>query len=80
MRLRLKIGALARERNMSEHDLWKSTGLARNTVRALMRGVNTRVDLVVLEKIAAALGVRPIELFEEVEGQPGQKRPTRKAA
>lgn len=80
MQLRLKIGALARERGLSEYDLWKSTGLARNTVRALMRGVNTRVDLVVLEKIAAALSVRPLELFEEIEGQPGQRKPTRKAA
>jgi DNA-binding Xre family transcriptional regulator len=80
MYLRLRIGTLARERNISEHDLWKSTGLARNTVRSLMRGVNTRVDLIVLERIATALGVRPLELFEEVEGQPGQRKPTRKAA
>lgn len=80
MQLRIKIGALMKERGMSEKDMHDKTGLARNTVRALMRGSVARVDLVTLEKIAVALGVRPLELFEEVEGQPGQRKPRQKAA
>jgi DNA-binding Xre family transcriptional regulator len=47
------------------------TGLARNTIRALMRGSNTRIDLPALEKIARELGVNPKDLFEvsdEVRG------------
>lgn len=80
MRLRLRVGATMRERGMSIADLAKAADIAPNTARALYRGVNERVDLVVLSKVAAALGVRPIELFEETEEQPGQKRPRRKAA
>jgi DNA-binding Xre family transcriptional regulator len=75
MRLKLRVGALMKERSMSVRDLSDKTGLATNTARALFRGVNTRVDLDVLEKVAKALGVRPIELFEEVEnGELGNSR------
>jgi transcriptional regulator with XRE-family HTH domain len=80
MRLRLRVGATMRERKMSIAELAKAADIAPNTARALYRGVNERVDLVVLSKVAAALGVRPIELFEETEEQPGQKKPRRKAA
>lgn len=67
MRLRLRVGAVMRERGVSVAELAKSADIATNTARALYRGVNERVDLVVLGRVAAALGARPIELFEEVE-------------
>lgn len=71
MYLKLRIGALMNERQMTEAELAKRAKIARNTVRSLRRGVNTRVDLEVLEKIATALAVRPMELFEETETKPG---------
>jgi DNA-binding Xre family transcriptional regulator len=74
MKLKLRVGQLMRERNMSERELSERTGLARNTVRAIMRGVNTRVDLEVLNKISEALGVHPAELFE-YEIPLGNKKP-----
>jgi putative transcriptional regulator len=80
MRLRLRVGSLMKERGMSEKDMHDATGLARNTIRSLQRGVSVRVDLLTMEKIAVALGVRPLELFEEVDGQPGQRKPRQKAA
>lgn len=80
MRLRLRIGALMKERGMTEKDMHDATKLARNTVRALMRGQVARVDLATMERVAGALGVRPLELFEEVDGQPGQRKPRQKAA
>lgn len=72
MYLKLKVGALMREQNISEREMSERAELARNTVRALMRGAVARVDLETLEKIAAVLQVRPLELFEETEEKPGR--------
>lgn len=80
MRLKFRVGALMKEKGISEGELAERAGLARNTVRALMRGVNTRVDLIVLERIAAALGVRPLELLEETDEPRGQWEPALMAA
>jgi putative transcriptional regulator len=79
MYLKLKVGALMKERGISEKEMWERTKLARNTIRSLMRGSNTRVDLSVLERVAAELDVRPMELFEEVETKPGPWAPARLA-
>jgi putative transcriptional regulator len=67
MYLRLRLGRLMKDRGISEAGLSKQAGVARNTVRSLARNANTRVDFEVIEKIAAAMGVRPLELFEETE-------------
>lgn len=72
MYLKLKVGALMRDKNISEKEMSERADLARNTVRALMRGSVARVDLGTLEKIAGVLGVRPLELFEETEEKPGR--------
>lgn len=72
MYLKLRVGALMREKNISEGEMAKRADLARNTVRSLMRGAVSRVDFESLEKIAAVLGVRPLELFEETEEKPGR--------
>lgn len=72
MYLKLKVGALMREQNISEKEMSERAELARNTVRALMRGAVARVDLETLEKIAKVLGVRPLALFEETEEKPGR--------
>lgn len=72
MYLRLRVGDLMREKGMKEAEMVKRADLAPGTVRALMRGVVKRVDFGTLEKIAAVLEVRPLELFEEVKEQPGR--------
>ena len=73
--LKLRVGALMKARGISEKDMHDRTKLARNTIRSLMRGSNTRVDLAVLEKIAAELGVSPMELFEATDEKRGPKMP-----
>jgi DNA-binding Xre family transcriptional regulator len=74
MELKLKIGQLLRERNMTVTELAARAGIARATARSLAGGFQDRVDLPVLQKVADALGVRPLELFEEVEDTPGKAR------
>lgn len=69
--LKLRIGALMKERNMSEKDMYDRTGIARNSIRGLMRGTNTRIDLFTLERIARELGVSPKDLFEVTDEQRG---------
>lgn len=80
MRLRLRVGDVMRERGLTVAQLAAMAGVAPNTARALSRGVNERVDFVVLGKVARALGVRPLELLEEVEGDLGKRKATREAA
>jgi putative transcriptional regulator len=75
MYIRFRLGALMKERGLSEKDLYERTKIARNTIRALMRNASTRVDLNTLEKLAAGLGVRPLELLEETEQSRGNKKP-----
>lgn len=67
MRIKSKLGAVMREKGIKEGELAEKAKVRRNTVRALARDANTRIDLVVIEKIAAALGMRPLELLEETE-------------
>lgn len=80
MYLKFRIGALMAERKITEAQMAERAELARNTVRALMRGTVARVDLNTLEKIAAVLEVRPLELFEEVAERPGRKLPAQLAS
>lgn len=75
MRVKSKLGAVMREKNIKEGELAEKAGVRRNTVRGLMRDANTRIDLIVVEKIAAALGVRPMELFEETDDPRGPRVP-----
>ena len=72
MYLKLRVGELMREKGIKEGEMAERADLARNTVRALMRGTVARVDLGTLEKVAAVLEVRPLALFEEVEERPGR--------
>ena len=75
MYLKLRVGELMREQNISEGEMAKRAELARNTVRSLMRGAVARVDLETLEKIAGVLNVRPLQLFEETSEKPGRLVP-----
>jgi putative transcriptional regulator len=75
MYIRFRLGALMKERGVTEKMLHERTDIARNTIRALSRNASTRVDLNTLEKLAAGLGVRPLELLEETEQSRGNKKP-----
>jgi putative transcriptional regulator len=75
MYIRLRLGALMKEKAVSEKELHDRTGVARNTIRSLARNANTRVDFTVLERLARELGVRPLELLEETEQPRGNTRP-----
>ena len=75
MYLKLRVGELMRQQNISEKEMSERADLARNTVRALMRGAVARVDLETLEKVAGVLNVRPLQLFEEVTEKPGRLVP-----
>lgn len=74
MRIKIRLAAIMKDRNVTEAQLAERAGVARNTVRSLARDANTRVDLLVVERIAAALGVRPMELMEETEQPRGPVR------
>lgn len=65
MRLKLRVGTLMQEKNITERELAERAQVARGTVRALSRGMNTRLDIEVLDRIANALGVRSLDLLEE---------------
>ena len=44
MFIRSRVGKLMKEKGLTEGDLWKQTGVPRNTIRALARDASTRVD------------------------------------
>ncbi len=62
--LRLRIGEILDEREMTTDDFAKQAGIAYNTALAMRRGSSTRIDLETLEKVCATLGIAPGELFE----------------
>jgi DNA-binding Xre family transcriptional regulator len=76
MRIRSRLSALMREKGIGEKELFEKTGVRRNTIRGLARDMNLRIDLVVVEKLATALGVRPLDLLEETEDPRGPGMPT----
>ena len=65
--VRLRVGELLRERNMSSGDLSEKAGIAPLTARMLAKGQTERVDLVVMAKVCTALNVEPGELFSLLE-------------
>jgi putative transcriptional regulator len=66
MRLRLRIGDLMREEGISIKELAEKADIAPNTARGFYHGITIRVDLPLLDRVAQALGVPPLELFEQV--------------
>ncbi len=63
MPVRLRIGELARQQNLTIKALAERSGVAYNTAHSLYTGRATRIDLDTLERICAALGVTPGEVF-----------------
>jgi transcriptional regulator with XRE-family HTH domain len=72
-----RIRELREERNLSQGDLEKATGLRRNYISRL-EGGHTVPSIATLEKLAAALTV-PVYQFLYEEGEPGaKKKPVRR--
>ncbi len=63
MTIENRTGDLMRQRGIKPQDLAKLTGISHNTALAMYRGVTTRIDLPVLDKVCAALNVEPGQLL-----------------
>jgi len=61
--IRLRVRELAEARDMSKSLLQRKSGVTMPTVRAYWDNEVQSVHLVSLERIAAALGVSPLELL-----------------
>ena len=65
--LRLHIKELAKEQNINQQKLAEMSGVSVTLMGRYWNNRIQRVDLVELGKIAKALGVSPLTLFEETE-------------
>lgn len=66
-KVRLRVGKLMNAKGMTIQDLADQADIAYNTARGMYHGITTRIDLPVLERVAQALGVSPLELLEQSE-------------
>lgn len=65
--VRLRVGDLLRERNMSSPDLAEKAGVAPLTARQLAKGRSEALSLTTITKVCNALEVEPGELFSYME-------------
>ena len=63
MPVSLRIGELARQQGLTIKALAERAGVAYNTAHALYTGRALRIDLDTLDRICAALGVEPGDVF-----------------
>jgi putative transcriptional regulator len=63
MSVSLRIGELARQRGLTIKALAERAGVAYNTAHALYTGRALRIDLDTLDRICAALGSEPGDVF-----------------
>jgi DNA-binding Xre family transcriptional regulator len=63
MTIENRLGHVLRERGIKPQELAKRTGISHNTALALYRGVTTRLDLPVLDKICHQYGLQPGEFL-----------------
>ncbi|MEN1761470.1 helix-turn-helix transcriptional regulator [Anoxynatronum sibiricum] len=67
MKMRLRIKELLKEKGLTQYKLAQLSGVRESSLSALARNKQDAVNLRHLEKIAAALEVNPLELFEVEE-------------
>lgn len=63
--LELNLKSLMQERHLSIQDVYKGTGISRNTISQLYNGKSKGIQFVTLSKLVDYLGVEPEELFVE---------------
>lgn len=61
--LRLRIGEILDQRNISTSEFTRGTNIPYGTALNLRRGVTTRIDFDTLEKVCAFLGVTPNDVL-----------------
>ncbi len=69
----LKLAELRRKAGLTRKELAEWTGTTQGTIFNLETGKSRRIELDLLDRIAEALGCKPSELLDVVEG-PRQKR------
>ncbi|MGG1600968.1 helix-turn-helix domain-containing protein [Paenibacillus naphthalenovorans] len=57
------------ERGLTPADIMNMTDLSRNTVKALVGGINTRIDFPTLDVLCEKLGVNPGDLIKYVPNE-----------
>ena len=71
--IRLRLNALLLERNMTAYQLWKASGLAKNTAYAMARSApRNQLDLPTLERAMQAIAAQsgcPVQLEDVLEFQ-----------
>ena len=58
-----------RQMGMTPSELAAKAGVSHNTALALYRGVNSRIDLPVLDRVCAVLNVQPADLLIWTPGE-----------
>lgn len=66
MAIRFNLDKIIEQRGLTQADIIKMTELSRNTVKALVGGINTRIDFPTLDALCENLGVTPADLIEYV--------------
>ncbi len=74
MPITLRVGDVARRQGLTIKALAERAGLAYNTAHALATGRVIRIDLDTLDRVCAALGVEPGELFIRRPGPEPSRR------
>jgi DNA-binding Xre family transcriptional regulator len=64
--IRLRVGELAEERGFNMSSLPRASDVSFTTVKRLWKKPYSGVNSFTLEKLAKALGVKAMDLFEEV--------------
>lgn len=73
MTIRFRLGALLEAKGLSQRELARRAGVSPTTVNHMVSNTTAQVSLRTLDRLAAALGVEPGEVFER-DGT-GAKRP-----
>lgn len=66
MAIVFRLGEIIEDKNITPADLMAATKLSRNTVKALVGGINTRVDFPTLDALCKALDVTPGDLIKYI--------------
>lgn len=75
MALVIRLRPLRKQAGLTQDELAKRANVTQSTISALELGKTTRVDLPILERVAAALGVSPLALLVlEVSHKHGRRR------
>ncbi|MBT2761878.1 helix-turn-helix transcriptional regulator [Paenibacillus sp. ISL-20] len=67
MSIRCRLGDIMQERNLSNKDVVKLTGVSRNTITSLAANATKRIDYDTLEGLCRGLNVLPGDLIEYIE-------------